>query len=157
MTSIESTLQQRGNRYGEFGEHARITQAIKRAYSDSPNWVSLSDDKREALEMVAHKIGRILNGDPEYADSWHDIIGYTKLVEDTLTQDVINTVSERHSPELTLSTADSLQRIAVDLSTFSVWVNDFLDDQSAGLPSEKVLGALHRRFAELVESHETAD
>ena len=51
---------------------------------DSPNWETLSDDKKEALEMTALKIGRILNGDPEYADSWHDIAGYAKLVEDTL-------------------------------------------------------------------------
>ena len=28
-----------------------------------------------------HKIGRILNGDPDYQDSWTDIIGYTRLVE----------------------------------------------------------------------------
>ena len=27
---------------------------------------------------------RILNGDPNYHDSWHDIIGYTKLVADEL-------------------------------------------------------------------------
>ncbi len=84
MTQIDSTLEQRGNRYGDFGGHARITQGIKRAMLDSPNWSKLSDDKREALEMVAHKIGRILNGDPEYHDSWHDIIGYTRLVEQTL-------------------------------------------------------------------------
>lgn len=83
-TSIESTLQERGTRYGEFPEHARITQNIKRAMADSPNWQQLSDDKKECLEMVAHKLGRILNGDPEYKDSWHDIIGYTKLVENTL-------------------------------------------------------------------------
>ena len=82
--SIENTLQQRGTRYGEFPEHARITQNIKRATADSPNWQQLSDDKKECLEMVAHKLGRILNGDPEYKDSWHDIIGYTKLVENTL-------------------------------------------------------------------------
>ena len=82
--SIENTLQQRGTRYGEFPEHARITQNIKRAMADSPNWQQLSDDKKECLEMVAHKLGRILNGDPEYKDSWHDIIGYTKLVENTL-------------------------------------------------------------------------
>lgn len=31
---------------------------------DSPNWAELTDDKREALEMVAHKVGHILNGDP---------------------------------------------------------------------------------------------
>jgi len=84
MTSIDKTLQERGNRYGEFPEHARVTQNIKRAMADSKNWETLSDDKKESLEMVAHKIGRILNGDPDYADSWHDISGYTKLVEDDL-------------------------------------------------------------------------
>ena len=82
--SIENTLQQRGTRYGEFPEHARITQNIKRAMADSPNWQQLSDDKKECLEMVAHKLGRILNGDPNYADSWHDIAGYATLVENTL-------------------------------------------------------------------------
>jgi len=84
---IEATLEQRGNRYGEFGEHARITQNIKRTMADSPNWDILSDNKKEALEMVAHKIGRILNGDPDFHDSWHDIIGYTKLVADKLEAD----------------------------------------------------------------------
>lgn len=81
---ISKTLKARGARYGDFGGHARITQNIKRAMADSPNWAALSDDKKEALEMVAHKVGRILNGDPEFHDSWHDIIGYVKLVEDTL-------------------------------------------------------------------------
>ena len=80
MTKIEDTLEERGNRYGEFKEHARITQNIKRAMRDSPNWDTLSDDKKESLEMTAHKIGRILNGDPEYDDSWVDIEGYTHLV-----------------------------------------------------------------------------
>ena len=84
VSEVDKTLEQRGSRYGEFCEHARITQSIKRAMIDSPNWSTLTDDKREALEMVAHKIGRILNGDPEYKDSWHDVIGYTKLIENTL-------------------------------------------------------------------------
>ena len=87
MTTVDQTLEQRGNRYGEFKGHARITQNIKRAMADSPNWADLSDDKKEALEMVAHKVGRILNGDPEYDDSWHDIGGYTRLVEQTLNVD----------------------------------------------------------------------
>lgn len=81
---IEDTLIERGERYGDFAEHARITQNIKLAMTDSPKWEDLSCDKREALEMIAHKIGRILNGDPEFFDSWHDIIGYAKLVEDKL-------------------------------------------------------------------------
>lgn len=84
MTDIDNTLEERGRYYGDFKVHAGITQEIKRTMHASPRWLDLSDDKREALEMVAHKIGRILNGDPEYKDSWHDIIGYIKLVDDTL-------------------------------------------------------------------------
>ena len=66
--SIEQTLQERGSRYGDFGGHARITQSIKRAMADSPNWNRLADDQKEALEMLAHKVGRILNGDADYHD-----------------------------------------------------------------------------------------
>lgn len=84
MTGIDDTLKERGNRYGAFDEHARITQNLKRAMVDSPNWATLPDDMREALEMVQHKAGRILNGDPNYHDSWHDIVGYAKLVADRL-------------------------------------------------------------------------
>ena len=81
MSTIDTTLAERGTRYGEFDQHASITQGIKREMAKSRNWAALADDKKEALEMVAHKIGRILNGDPDYADSWTDIIGYTRLVE----------------------------------------------------------------------------
>ncbi len=79
--SIDKVLAERGSRYGDFPDHAKITQNIKRAMLNSHNWPTLSDDKKEALEMIAHKIGRILNGDPNYADSWTDIVGYAKLVE----------------------------------------------------------------------------
>lgn len=80
--NLSATLEQRGNRYGEFSEHARATQSLKRAMRDfnPEKWDALSDSAKESLEMVAHKIGRILNGDPLYADSWVDIAGYTQLV-----------------------------------------------------------------------------
>jgi hypothetical protein len=84
MSNIDTTLAERGSRYGEFTDHADITQTIKAAMSFGQNWDSLDNDMREALEMVAHKIGRILNGDPNYIDSWTDIIGYTRLVEKRL-------------------------------------------------------------------------
>lgn len=87
MSSIDSTLTERGNRYGQFDGHARITQNIKAAMQDSPNWSRLAPDQKEALEMAAHKFGRILNGDPNYIDSWHDVIGYTRLVEQRLEQE----------------------------------------------------------------------
>lgn len=81
---IADTLAERGKRYGSFPGHAYITQNIKSVMHQCPKWTDLSNDKKEALDMIAHKIGRILNGDPEFHDSWHDIVGYTKLVADTL-------------------------------------------------------------------------
>lgn len=84
---IDATLEERGRRYGEFAEHARITQRIKAEMRNSSNWCELPFPMKESLEMIAHKIGRILNGDPDYADSWHDISGYAKLVEDELESD----------------------------------------------------------------------
>lgn len=82
--SISQILEDRGKRYGKFVDHARITQELKKVMKATDNWVILKPDQVEALEMVAHKIGRILNGDPDYADSWDDIAGYAKLVGDRL-------------------------------------------------------------------------
>lgn len=84
MSTIDATLAERGTRYGDFAGHAEITQALKKVMQNSPKWSVLRPDQKEALEMTAHKIGRILNGDPDYHDSWHDINGYIKLVADTL-------------------------------------------------------------------------
>jgi hypothetical protein len=83
-SDIESTLAERGSRYGTFTEHSRITQELKAVMKNTKNWNHLDPDQKECLEMIAHKAGRILNGDPNYHDSWHDIVGYTKLVADRL-------------------------------------------------------------------------
>lgn len=84
MSDIDATLAERGSRYGNFDEHAEVTQSIKAAMQSGNNWLNLPDDMKEALEMTAHKIGRILNGDPNYIDSWTDICGYNRLVEKRL-------------------------------------------------------------------------
>lgn len=81
---IDQILEERGSRYGDFGSHAIITQNIKAAMRHSPNWAKLPNDMKEALEMVAHKVGRILNGDFTYADNVVDIIGYMQLVLDRM-------------------------------------------------------------------------
>lgn len=81
---INGTLAQRGSRYGTFKGHAEITQALKAKMAEHPGWRKLAPDQCEALEMIAHKIGRILNGDPNYSDSWHDIAGYAALVDKRL-------------------------------------------------------------------------
>jgi hypothetical protein len=85
-TNVDAILDARGSRYGNFLDHARITQRLKEvAHGFAAHHGKTFDvDQAEALDMIFHKIGRILNGDPNYADSWIDIAGYAKLVADRL-------------------------------------------------------------------------
>lgn len=87
MANIQEILTERGNNYGAFPKHAHITQVLKEVMRRAPSWDAMDADQMEALEMVAHKIGRILNGNPNYLDSWVDIAGYITLVIDRLQSD----------------------------------------------------------------------
>lgn len=86
MTDVAKTLEERGTRYGVFTDHARVTQRLKLVIASELGIRSkiLAPDQQEALDMICHKIGRIVSGDADYADSWHDIAGYAKLVDDRL-------------------------------------------------------------------------
>ena len=84
MKTIDETLNERGSRYGTFEGHASLSQELKCVAASRAGYSNLNDSQREALEMVFHKIARIINGDPNYDDSWVDIAGYTQLVVDQL-------------------------------------------------------------------------
>jgi len=77
-------LEERGKRYGSFETHAAISQALKRAMQSSPNWSKLTDVQKEGLEMVQHKVARMLNGDPSYLDNIVDIVGYSTLIKNVM-------------------------------------------------------------------------
>lgn len=97
MTDVAKTLEERGTRYGAFPDHARVTQRLKRVITSELGirGKDLADDQSEALDMICHKIGRIVSGDADYADSWHDIAGYAKLVDDRLTSEAPKAKSRR--------------------------------------------------------------
>lgn len=81
--SIDTTLAERGARYGRFEEHAEIAQAIQDAYRIYPEkWDNLPRVVKQSFTVIADKIARTLNGDPMYGDNYHDIGGYAKLAED---------------------------------------------------------------------------
>jgi hypothetical protein len=80
--AVKDTLNVRGKRYGDFTTHASITQSLKDVMTGTLGWQRLTPNQKEALDMIQHKVGRILNGDPNYADSWHDIAGYATLAEE---------------------------------------------------------------------------
>jgi hypothetical protein len=86
MSDINATLTERGNRYGKFTGHAEVTQMLKTVITSAlaKRNKTLAPDQQESLDMICHKIGRIVNGDADYDDSWVDIAGYSKLVADRL-------------------------------------------------------------------------
>ena len=83
-TNIHEILEGRATRYGTFEGHARISQDLKAVMHERSGWDGLADDQKEALEMIQHKIARILNGDPNYHDSWLDVAGYATLIANRL-------------------------------------------------------------------------
>lgn len=83
--SIKNTLEQRGKRYGEFKDVAQLSNDLMRLLQATPNYnESLSDSQHFALVMITNKIARLVNGDANYIDNWHDIAGYATLVEQEL-------------------------------------------------------------------------
>lgn len=89
--NIQDTLNERGKRYGEFPDHAYLSQQLKgllyKAHGANPKRV-MEPFHWEALDMICHKIARIINGDPNYDDSWRDIAGYAQLVVNELNREV---------------------------------------------------------------------
>ena len=85
-TNVDAVLDSRGKDYGKFIEGAEIMQMLKRLVHNyiEDRSTPLAFDQREALDMIIHKIGRIINGNPDKVDSWVDIAGYATLVADRL-------------------------------------------------------------------------
>lgn len=86
--TTESLITERGSRYGKFKYGADIMQSLKDTMRDVDGWNNLTASQKEALDMIQHKIGRILNGDPTYEDSWKDIAGYATLIVNELNGEV---------------------------------------------------------------------
>jgi hypothetical protein len=87
---IEGTLAERGKRYGPYTGQATISQNLQDLMRSTPGWARMRHDARDALSLIASKIARMLNGNPDYADNWHDIQGYAKLIEDRINQESKN-------------------------------------------------------------------
>ena len=83
---VDETLDARAVDYGKFIEGAEVMQMLKRVVQAALNNrdKTLAHDQAEAMDMIIHKIGRIVNGNPDVVDHWLDIAGYAKLVADRL-------------------------------------------------------------------------
>jgi hypothetical protein len=88
-TDVDQVLDSRAKDYGKFIEGAEIMQLLKRLVHNyiEARGTPLAFDQREAIDMIIHKLGRIINGNPDKVDHWVDIAGYATLVADRLQGD----------------------------------------------------------------------
>lgn len=84
-SDLGAMLSERGKTHGAFSDHARVTQDLK-AVADGEHYrrhdrgqPPLTATQRESVEMICHKLGRILTGDASFQDHWDDIAGYAKI------------------------------------------------------------------------------
>jgi hypothetical protein len=84
--NIEDLLNDRAKDYGKFKDGAALMQSIKRLLAEHARVHDklFADDQWEAIEMIVHKMARIVNGNPDKVDNWVDIAGYATLVADRL-------------------------------------------------------------------------
>jgi hypothetical protein len=75
------TIPNRDHQHGGMEAVGQLAQQMKATMRKSLNWGCLTPGEREALDMVAHKIARILSGaDPHDPEHWEDVAGYAQAV-----------------------------------------------------------------------------
>lgn len=81
MSDVDSTLNERGERYGNYSDVAGTTQQLMAIVECGANYEHLNAEQKTSLFMICNKIARAVNGDPNYIENWHDIAGYATLAE----------------------------------------------------------------------------
>lgn len=72
-------LVERNKTHGSFELNGQISQATKSLWRASPGWTALTEAQKEALDVVALKVSRILSGHGAFHDHWDDMAGYAHL------------------------------------------------------------------------------
>lgn len=72
-------LAERERTHGSFQEVAFMGQRLRHLFRSQPGWDRLSDVQREALDMMACKLSRVLASGGKEPDHFVDIAGYASL------------------------------------------------------------------------------
>lgn len=107
--SVVDTLNDREQKYGDFGRVAQASQAFKSVCRSSPSWIKMTAVQREAAEMIMLKMVRILYGDPLHFDSWHDVAGYAALATEEF-----STGKRPMTPATNPATPQQLEQVVVE-------------------------------------------
>lgn len=80
--TVKATIDEREQTHGDFKEVACIAQNLREVLHAWFGWSHLDHVQRESLDSIMGKVARIMSGNPNFRDHWHDIQGYAKLAED---------------------------------------------------------------------------
>jgi hypothetical protein len=114
VSTLDAILHERQGNYGKLLGQGHLTQRLKEVLREHPHWHMLDGDMKEALDMIMHKAARIVNGNPQYIDSWVDIGGYAKCVQDRLEEDRkrVETIKQEIEPPGTIREYDPRAGVA---------------------------------------------
>ena len=79
---IKETLNERQGTHGDFTDNARVSQELKQLLHS--NLSDRNNVQQEAIDMICHKLSRIVCGNAYEPDHWRDIAGYATLVVERL-------------------------------------------------------------------------
>lgn len=84
--SVDETIKQRDSVHGDYQASAQLflDLAVVLNTALGERDTRLSPSQSLSLTMIMLKTARIVCGDPDHADHWHDIAGYARLVERSL-------------------------------------------------------------------------
>ena len=71
--SIHKIINERAKNYGDFREQAKLAIDLKDIIRHGRSYEFMPSYMKESLDMICHKMARIVNGDPKYLDSWVDL------------------------------------------------------------------------------------
>jgi hypothetical protein len=109
MSLVNEVLLERELTHGSFEDVSYMSQHLKEVFVSSRNGASFSPLQREALDMLASKLARILCGNKDEPDHWVDMSGYSLLVARALGYQV--------PPEVTPKGKTSKEKVNVSVSS----------------------------------------
>lgn len=117
--NTEALLTERGKTHGDYSRHADVTQTFK-TLQRRLQVRSLTVEEQEALDMIFHKLGRIITGNPHIRDHYDDIAGYATLASKSIKVDG-NATGEREVQETTPTKEKVAIKAAQEACQTSVW------------------------------------
>lgn len=75
----QELTQERQSTHGDWVLQSQCSYGLKNCVRSYAGFTSLTPSQQEAIDMILHKVSRIVNGNPNFPDHWDDIQGYAHL------------------------------------------------------------------------------